>query len=167
MKKTISLLFSIFLLFTACKPTEKGYKSAYDAAQGKRKATMDYIDANIPQSAIQEFDGAELKEIDGVSVYVMSRYLKPAEMVMEAPHKYNVAIGKYKMITNCKAQAESLLADGYHAFSAKDNEGVYYTIAGSFPTLKEAVAFYQKYRDGKDHVYVGLPNSPVIIYSPK
>lgn len=168
MKRNILFTALIGLLFLgACKPTEKGYKSAYDAALGKRQASMAEIDANIPTGALQQVDGAQLKEVDGVKVYVMNQRIKPAETVMELPSPYNVAVGCYKMITNCRSQSENLLFEGFHSFPAQDAEGLYYTIAGSFDNLSEAVKFYKEYQEGKGRVYVGLPDAPVIIYSPK
>lgn len=167
MKRINLLLLCAIIALSSCKPTEKGYKSAYDAALNKREASKADIDVNLPPGAIQQVEGPQLKEVDGVYVYVMNKRIVPADFVMELPQNYNVAIGEYKMNTNCKAQAESLLSNGYHAFPAKDEEGKYYTIAGSFPTLSEAVKFYQEYQKGKNRVYVGLPSAPVIIYSPK
>ena len=167
MKKYLLVISVFILLLSACKPTEKGYKSAYDAALHKREAAMADIDVKLPEGALQQVDGPQLKEVEGRQVYLLNDRLKPADIVSELPGNYNVAIGKYKMITNCKAQAENLLKDGYQAFPATDSEGLYYTIAGSYPTLKEAVKFYEEYSKGKNRSYVGLPNSPVIIYSPK
>lgn len=155
------------LAFTSCKPTEKGYKSAYDAALGKREAAMADLGINLPEGALQEVDGVQLKEVDGVNVFVLNERLVPAEFVAELPGNYNVAIGKYKMITNSKAQAQMLIEEGFGAFPAKDTEGMYYTIAGSFPTLSEAVSFSQTYQKNKNRSYVGLPAAPVIIFSPK
>lgn len=168
MKKTVlTLLILGGLALSGCKPTEKGYKSAYDAALNKREAALADMGINVDGSKLQQVDGPHLKEIDGQEVYLLNSRLIPADFVMELPDSYNVAVGKYKMITNCKAQAEMLLSDSYHAFPAKDTEGMYYTIAGSFPTLSEAVAFYNEYKKDKNRVFVGLPGSPVIIYSPK
>ena len=160
-------LFFTGLILTSCKPTEKGYQAAYDAAKNKREAAIADLGVDLPKGAFQQVDGPQLKEVDGVQVYVLNENLKPADFVMELPEQYNVAIGKYKMVTNCKAQAEELLHNGYHAFPAKTKDDVYYTIAGSFPSLSEAVKFYEDYRKGKNRVYVGLPEAPVIIYSRK
>lgn len=154
------------LTFTSCKPTEKGYKSAYDLAKGKREAAIADLGVNLPDGALEEVDGARLKEIDGVKVYVLNQRITPLNEPTFLPGPYNVAVGKYKMNTNSLAQSEALESEGLEAFAAKNNEGEFYTVAGSFPTLSEAVAFYQKYRQMKDRVYVGLPSAPVIIYSP-
>lgn len=162
----ISILLCL-ISFPSCKPTEKGYKSAYDAALNKREAAKNDILESSIDKTLQQDDGPQIRDIDGIQVYIMNRRLVPADFVMEMPDAYNVAIGQYKMITNCKSQAENLLSNGYHAFPAKDTEGMFFTIAGSFPTLSEAVKFYQDYKKGKNRTYVGLPDSPVIIYSPK
>lgn len=167
MKKISILMIAGTLLFLgACKPTEKGYQAAYDAAQGKRQAVLDALDVNLPEGAIQDVDGAQLRDIDGVKVYVINRRIRPADKNKALPGSYNVAVGKFKMITNSESQSKDLQEDGFDAFPAKEAEGDYYTIAGSFQTLQEAVKFYEKYKDGKNRAYVGLPNAPVIIYSP-
>lgn len=160
-------LFLLLPVLIACKPTEKGYQAAYDAALNKREQAKADIDVKVGDQVLQQVDGPQLKQVDGVDVYLLNSRLTPADFVMKLPENYNVAIGKYKMITNCKAQAEMLLSDGYHAFPAKDTEGAFYTIAGSFATLSEAVKFSQEYQKKKGRTYVGLPSAPVIIYSPK
>ena len=163
--------FCFFLLLSvlavACKPTEKGYKTAYDAALGKRQAAIADIDANLPEGAFQDFDGPQLKDIDGVKVYMLNQAISPVLEGVKLPGRYNVAVGKFKMITNCQAQATSLTQEGFEAFPAKDPEGNYFTIAGSFDTPHDAVVCYEKLTKDINRGYVGLPNSPVIIFSPK
>lgn len=163
MKKSFFLL-SLLLLMIACKPTEKNYKAAYDAALGKREAVA--ADLDIPIGSLQQVDGPQLKEVDGVKVYVMHQRLKSEEDSFSIPGPYNVAVGTYKMNTNCISQANALKDEGLQAFPAKDTEGIYYTIAGSFLSLSDAVEFYKIYQSGKNRVYVGLPSAPVIIFSP-
>ena len=167
--KHLLIILSLSALFcvSSCKPTEKGYKAAYDAALGKREAAKADIDVDLPEGELQEFDGPQLKEVDGIKVYVLNERLRPVEDGQNLPGNYNVAVGKYKMITNCRAQAEALKTEGYEAFTAKTMGEMFYTIAGSFSTLSEAVKFSEKYKSGKDRVFVGLPHAPVIIYSPK
>ena len=166
--KKLLLITIIFISFlSSCKPTEKGYKAAYDAAREKREATFGDIDVNLPEGALQDYDGAQLREINGVKVYILNQRISSADGTFTLPGSYNVAVGTYKMITNCRSQVATLLDEGYNAFAAKEPDGMYYTIAGSFDSLDEAVSFYEKYRTNPRHVYVGLPNAPIIIYSPK
>lgn len=171
MKNIISIIFTItlFLLFiSSCKPTEKGYKAAYDAALGKRQSATSHLGVEIPDGAFMQVDGPELKEFDGVKVYLLSEPIKPAEDGKILPASYNVAVGCYKMSTNCAAQTADLQKEGYeNAFTAVDPEGKYYTIAYSCDTLKDAVDFYKKYQSSKNRTYVGLPGAPVIIFSSK
>lgn len=162
------IILALFICFaTSCKPTEKGYKAAYDAALGKREAAYKDLDVDLPEGKLQEADGAQLKEVNGVSVYVLNQRIRPVDEGRKLPGSYNVAVGTYKMITNCSSQSEALKHEGYDSFPAREGDGIYYTIAGSFETLDEAVTFYEKYSKDKDRVYVGLPNAPVIIYSPR
>lgn len=167
MKKYLILIPIFLFLFVSCKPTEKGYKAAYDAALGKREAVKAYLDLENPEGSLQQVDGPQLKEVDGVKVYVLNQRIRPLEDGVSLPGNYNVAVGTYKMNTNCKAQSENLKNEGYDAFPVKDTEGMYFTIAGSFNSLSEAVKFSEEFRKTKDRVYVGLPQAPVIIYSPK
>lgn len=162
----IALIAIAVMGLSSCKPTEKNYKAAYDAALGKREAMKADLGVDLQEGALQQVDGPQLKKVDGVEVYVLNKRIVPAEDGKKLPGHYNVAVGEYKMVTNSRAQSEDLKAEGYDSFPAKDSAGMHYTIAGSFPTLKEALAFYQEYKAKADRVYVGLPASPVIIYSP-
>ena len=161
----VLIIFSI--TFIGCKPTEKGYKAAYDAALSKREAAMETLDVDLPAGALQQVDGPQLKVVDGQQVYVFNQRLKPIEEFETLPGNYNVAVACYKMPTNCKAQSQDLKKEGFQAFPAKGIEDKYYTIAGSFPSMEEAIKFSKEYENGKNRVYVGLPDAPVIIYSPK
>lgn len=161
-------LIAIFLFLCGCKPTEKGYKAAYDAALSKREAaTNTEIEVENRLGNVQRIGDPVLKNIDGKEVYILNKRIRPADSESPLPGNYNVAIGKYKMITNCRSQSADLKEQGYNSFPAQTTGDEFYTIAGSFDNLAEAIEFYEKYKNGKDKVYVGLPNSPVIIYSPK
>ncbi|MCH5236842.1 MAG: hypothetical protein J1E95_03485 [Muribaculaceae bacterium] len=161
----LALCFSMSLL-TGCKPTEKGYKAAYDAALGKRQAAT--VDIEIPEGALMDVEGPQLKEINGVSVYLLNDRIKMIEVGTRRPETYNVAVGCYKMITNCKSQVSDLKSDGYDAFGVKDSEDKYYSIAGSFGSIDEAVMLCKEFqKKKKDFTYVGLPDAPVIIFSPR
>lgn len=161
----IAITFAISIV--SCKPTEKNYKAAYDAALGKREAAKADMDVNLPEGALQQIDGPQLKEVDGKQVYILNMRIRPLDQGIKLPGKYNVAIGSYKMNTNCLAQVDVLKKEGYEAFAVRDSEPMYYSIAGSFETLQEAVQFYEDYKKGKNRVYVGLPNNPVIIFTPR
>ena len=165
--KVFPFLILITLILSSCKPTEQGYKAAYDAALNKRELAKDYTDVNLPEGAIIQTDGPILREIDGENVYVQNIRIKPYSEYSVLPGTYNVAIGVYKMNTNCAAQVKNLREEGFDAFVAKDTEDRYYYIVGSFDSVKEAIELSNKYQKKKNRVYIGLPDAPVIIYSPK
>ena len=169
-KKTTGKIFGILLftiLLSGCKPTEKGYKAAYDAALTKREAANADLGLDVPEGALQQVDGPQLKTIEGEKVYVLHQRLKPLDEEMKLPHNFNVAVGCFKMPTNCKALAEDLKKEGLEAFPTRDTEGKFYTIAASFKSQKEAITFSKEYEKKKGRTYVGLPGAPVIIYSPR
>lgn len=161
------ICFLSVISLVGCKPTEKGYKAAYDAALGKRQAATESLDLGLPEGALMQVDGPQLKEIDGVNVYLQSDRIKPCDETQSLPGNYNVAVGSYKMITNCDSQCKDLRGEGYEAFPASDSEGNYYSIIFSTDSLQEAVKCYEQYQKRTDKSFIGLPNAPVIIYSPK
>ncbi len=166
MKKIIltGAVVSLMLCGTACKPTEKNYKAAYDVAQQKRKAEATDPDMVLPAGGLQRLDAPRKQIIDGDSVYVITSRLKFTGGLENQMHKWNVAVASYRMPTNCAAQVSDLFSKGYKSFSAESPDGNFYVIAASFDTLKEAAAFAKEYNVGKKpEVYVGLPGAPLII----
>lgn len=156
------------MTIVGCKPTEKNYKSAYDAAVNKRQAseTLD-SDLGIPGGKLQQVDGPATRVVNGDTVYVTIQHLKFIDGVEHEMHRYNVAVCAYKMKTNCAALVSDLFSKGYQAFGVQDPEGMFYVIAGSFNTLDEAAAFDRSFRTKEaQHVYSGLPSAPVIIEKP-
>ena len=150
-----------------CKPTEKNYKSAYDAAVSKRQAseTLD-TDLGIPAGRLQRDGAPAVRVVDGDSVLFIAEHLKFVDGEEHEKHRYNVAVGAYKMQTNCAAQVSDLFSKGYAAFGASNAAGMYYVIAGSFDNLQEAAAFDRIFRKKEvSHIYSGLPDAPVIIES--
>lgn len=166
-------VFQILMLFMfagtviGCKPTEKNYKSAYDAAVNKRQSS-DALDADlgIPGGKLQREGDPALRVVNGDSVYFLVGRLKFIDGEEHEKHRFNVAVGAYKMQTNCSAQVSDLFAKGYAAFGASNPGGMFYVIAGSFDTLDEAVSFDKAFQSKESaHIYSGLPQAPVIIES--
>ena len=169
MKKFIYslLIIILFLSINACKPTEKGYKSAYDAALNKRESVNASFEVNMDGKVLEQVDGPQLKEIDGIKVYVENQRLRPVSHFEILPGNYNVAVSIYKMSTNANSQVQDLRETGLDAFVAKDTDDRFYTIAGSYDSMAEALKLYKTLQKDKQRIYVGFPQAPVIIYSPK
>lgn len=155
-------------MLVGCKPTEKNYKEAYDAAIQKRNASAEEDAAmNIPGAVLLQVGGPSQKVVNGDTVYFMVERLRFVDGLKGDRHRYNVAVAAYKMQTNCAAQVSDLFAKGYKAFGARNAEEKFYVIAGSFDTLEEAVSFDKAFvKKEKKHVYSGLPSAPVVIEWP-
>lgn len=170
MKKNLILLTLPLLLaggLVSCKPTEKGYKAAYDAAVGKREAAQEILP--VAQGAIGKMeseDGPQLKSVDGYDVYLLSENLKNYSDEPDVKLKnYNVAVAMFKMPTNAKSLAIDLKKNGYEAMVTQSGEDKFYVILYSEETLEKAVERMKSLTESYSRPYVGLPNSPIIIYS--
>lgn len=159
----IAALFIAVLILPGCKPTEKNYKAAYDAALSIRQAEAEDPDLNIPVEGYKKIGDPEKKEINGKSYNYVFQHLRPVDEEVEM-QPYNVAVSVYKMPTNCKSQARDLRESGYQAFAAKTGDDRYYTIIGSYSTIEEAAIAVDNYmKKHKGAIYVGLGDSPVIV----
>lgn len=152
----------IAALFAGCKPTEKNYREAYDAAKAKREAAE--AETMIPATGLMSDDGPQLRVVDGDSLYVSRDRLRKVPGEDSEFGKFNVAVGVYKMNTNAKAQASQLTEEGYKAMAAQTTGDRWYTVAGVFETLPEAAEFIRKFKaKHKNYPYIGLPDAPVIV----
>lgn len=151
--------------FSGCKPTEKNYKAAYDAALAKRQAEQNDPDMNLPVGGYQMMDSPQVKRIGDKEYYYQFVRLKPLVDSVKMS-VYNVAVAVYKMPTNCEAQVSDLRDAGYNSFGAKSADDRYYVLVGSYATMEDAAAEIDKYvKNNKNGVYVGLPENPVIVQS--
>ena len=163
MKKliTASVLLAGLLLSVGCKPTENNYRAAYEAARNKReKANEEQL---VPTTGLLSDDGPSMKVIEGDTVYVTRDRLRRDPETSELLKTYNVAVGVYKMNTNARAQAAALSEKGYNAFAVQTTGDRWYTIVGSFDTLKDAQEFITGFKKkNPGYPYIGLPGAPVI-----
>lgn len=162
------ILFALVLftfVFNACKPTEKGYKAAYDAAINKRQEVKSDFDPNVALGSLQQVDGPQLRTFKDVNYYFLSENLKVMEETPAVMLNYNVAVSCFKMPTNCIAMVNDFKKENIDAFGAKSSDDQYYVIIGTFDSLDNAIAWYAMYDSAKANAYLGLPGAPVIIYT--
>ncbi len=158
---------ALLLLAASCKPTEKNYQAAYEAARNKRTAeAAPDPDMALPAGgAFQRLDAPQTKDVNGEKLRIKHFYIKYiGSGESPALGKYNVAVARYKMPTNVKAQAEDLVSAGYKAFPVEGADGFYYVIAAAFPSLEETAEFVGNYK--KTHEpsqFVGLDDDLLII----
>lgn len=151
----------LLLVAYGCKPTEKNYRAAYDAALAKRtKAAAEM--AEFPQ--LTDESTPRLTAVGTDSVYTVRLRLKPLDAGDLHVGQYKVAVAAYRMTANCTSHVGDLAAKGYRAFMAEGPGGTFYAVAGSFDTLAEAAAFAVDFqRANPSNPYVGLPGRPVVV----
>ena len=93
----------VALMFVGCKPTEKNYKAAYDAALARRQEAA--------KEQMRPAPGV-LRVVEGASVYVLRERLRLLDGT-RLPGKWSVCVGVFKMDTNAKAAVEDMRAEGY------------------------------------------------------
>lgn len=160
------LIISVMIMSAAvlwgCKPTEKGYQQAYDAAKARREAAA--REQMLPAGGLQSDDGPQLRVMDGDSIYVLRERLR-TEDSRPAPYPWLLAVGVYRMNTNAGANAENLRSEGYaDATFLRGPEDKWYTIAQGASTLDSLIIMNRSFRKKhRDYPYVGLPAAPVIV----
>lgn len=160
MKKLLFAAVMLLMVVTGCKPTERGYKAAYDAALAKREKAQ--AESMLPASGLLSDDGPQPRVLDGDTVFVTSALLKFDDGAVRP--MYNVAVALYKMNTNARSMATDLKSKGYDAVAAQARGGKWYTVAGAFTSLTGARDFILKFRkDNPGFRYIGLPGAPVVI----
>lgn len=163
MKRLTYLLPALLLMLCACKPTEKNYRAAYEAAQAKKAAERE-ADAELGLPELTSTEGPRRQRVGLDTAYV---FREPLTLHGDAPAKGApaacVAVGKYKMTANAQSDADALEKEGYDAFLLATPRGEFYTCIGSAPTLSEAVKMMREFmRKHPGRPYIGLPGEPVI-----
>lgn len=145
-----------------CKPTEKNYRAAYDAALAKRDKVAE--EQMRPANGLLSDDGPQQRVYEGDTIYVLREIIRMPDGG-RLPSKWVVAVGMFKMDTNAKAGAEALKEEGWPAaFHAKAMGGKYYTIADTASTLGGAAEAAKRFQSKmKKYPYVGFPGAPVLI----
>lgn len=132
-----SLLYAAALicaasLLTACKPTEKNYRLAYEKAQ--EKAHQGLTDEEYRMMTLNDLPSYMRTATDSIRGFRESVIWQYTPAAVDSGRKavaahYNLAVGKYSMLTNAKAHADRLAADGWQARVFRNGEPVYYVVA--------------------------------------
>ena len=151
----------------SCKPTEKGYRQAYEAAKSKREQKDPDEDLLTGGHKLLSEEASNWRIIDGDSLQMVHKFLRPADgskWPHAGPNRLSVAI--IKMTTN----ANSMLSDlkkgrGLTPIIATDGNDTYYIIAGS-ATYVDSLGnvLYTFKQENPGFQYIGLmPQQPVIM----
>lgn len=155
---------AILLGLPGCKPTEAGYRSAYDAALEKRQAAEQEM--HIP-GMIADYDGLRMQTIDSDSIWVSHEILRgiPAEGIDTlCIQPYGVGVAMFRFDTNALSMASDLRRQKHKAFVATDGKDKWYVVADAYPTLDDAVKGWRDFRRRHPKYYtIGLP-APILLH---
>lgn len=152
----------VALTLVGCKPTERNYQMAYDAAKAKREQAA--AEQMRPATGLLNDEGPQLRVVYGDSIFVLHEMLSLPEGGRPSD-RWALAVGVFKMDTNAKAAANDLKSHGFeNAFLAKARGDKYYTIAATAPTMDSLRTVSKRFQKTfPDYPYVGLPAAPVLV----
>lgn len=156
-------------LMAGCKPTEKGYREAYDAAKSKREQKDPDEELMTGGHKLLGQEASNWRVIAGDSLQMQHMFLKPyGDVKWPQSGPYRLAIATFKMTTNANSMLNDLKKKGsLKPVIATDGKDTYYMIAGSasyVDSLGNVLKTFRKENPGFQ--YIGMPQSaPVIIVS--
>lgn len=114
--------------FSACKPKQSAFKSAWDRAKEREIATQQSQDTVEPITTTEDT--------------FRSERVNPAEGENAGGLRaYSVVIGSFQNITNARSLKERMVGEGYpSAMLAQNESGMYRVIITSFDTKEQAVS---------------------------
>lgn len=157
------------LLFSACKPTEKNYQAAYDAARAKREYKDPDEELLTGGHKLLNDDATNWVVLGQDSLQTERIWLKPfedAKWPQSGP--YRLAVAMFKMTTNANSALEDLKKHkDLTPIIARDGQKRYFLIAGSatYPdSLASVLSTFRK--SNPDFTYIGMTDSqPMVIFS--
>lgn len=157
----------LLMLFAACKPTEKGYRAAYDAAKSKREQADPDQDILTGGHKLLNEDATRWVIIDGDSLQMEHFFLQPEEgSRWPQTGPYRLAVAMFKMTTNVNSMLNDIKGKGtLTPTAAFDSKGRHFIIAGSatyVDSLSNVLSTFKKENPGFS--YIGMTgNRPMVI----
>ena len=139
MKRLLYIMIIAAAMLTACKPSEKNYKAAYEAAKAKESATPleETIYANIRKEARHRNIVVGSDTLPLTTQYVT--FTTQAGGSVANFHRYNIVVAQFKQLFNAKAMLQRAIDAGYaDALVVQTREPLYYVVARSVKTPSEA-----------------------------
>ena len=155
--KRLAGIAMLAIILSACKPTEKNYREAYDLAyqtvQDKREAEQ----TGVSGDRIESLDAPRIEVVEGDSIYVGKHRVRLIDDEASSPEAYGVAVAKYSMKTNASHHVESLRHDYPQAAVAREGQETFYVIIGFAPSITETAPLTKAFKKKNPHyAYPGL-----------
>lgn len=127
----VVLALALSALMVACKPTERNYRLAYDKAQDKARQGL--TDMEYDMMLANSLPPYARTRTDSVRTFSEAVIWQYTPLAVDSGRKqtlapYNLAVGKYSMLTNAKAHADRLAGDGWRSVVVRNGEPVYYVV---------------------------------------
>lgn len=153
------------LLFS-CKPTEQNYRLAYEKAQEKARAGLeDWEYELMVENDLPPYMRTATDSVRGISENVIWQYTpdtvnggRPMN-----PARYNLAVGKYTMLTNARGHTDRLASEGWPAVLLRNGKPEYFVVICMTDSLDEAADAAHRYTARYPHGTVSLPEPLVIV----
>lgn len=163
------MTLAMLLMAGACKPTERNYQAAYDAAKAKREYKDPDEDLLTGGHKLLSDDAKNWVVLGSDSLQTERVWLKPYDGgVWPQSGPYRLAVAMFKMSTN----ANSILGDlkkhkELTPVIAQDGQKRYFLIAGSATYPDSLGAVLSTFRKAEpDFTYIGMVDSqPMVIFS--
>lgn len=148
MKKfpVLAIILALLAVVTACKTSEKNYRSAYETAVGHQKEN-----SGVDSTIYARFRNAAHRTalVSGSdSIPMQTEYVgypKDGGASRDSVLRYNIVVSQFKQIFNAKAMRTRLLSAGYpHAMIVNTREPLYYVIAETCSTPEEAAGAWRR-----------------------
>lgn len=162
MRKKLLIPSALLLVLAGvgCKPTVENYKNSYEVAIAKKQADEAKAKADPSEEGMIAFSNTQVQVQGGDSVRVLYETLR-MDGDVAPPQSVNVAVGKFKMRTNARGGADMFKQEGYPSFAARNSQGKWYVILGSYESLEKAKEATKRFRKSyPDYPYVGLEVDP-------
>lgn len=152
---------------SGCKPTEKGYRQAYEAAKSKREQKDPDEDLLTGGHRLLNETSSNWRVVGGDSLQMEHKFLRPIDggkWPQSGPYRLGVAL--FKMTTNANSLLSDLKKGGsLQPVIATDGKDSFYIIAGSatyIDSLSNVLTTFRK--ENPDFQYIGLgQDKPLII----
>ena len=125
-------LLALVLLGTSCRPRQSAYRQVYEAARQREMQQQ----AQQPTTVVR--DAAPLPPVEVSVRQERVDAVVPADAANL--RRYNVVVASLSVRLNAEALQNRLQADGHHVILARNEQGMFRVIVGSYDDRASAVA---------------------------
>ena len=138
-----SLAFALFFSLNACKSKQSNYKAAYEAAKARESTTDNVVEEATPVT----------KQPAATATNVNVQREKVTAVDGAGIQRFSVVIGSFINKTNAVSLKEQMSKQGFQAFLAQNETGMYRVIVATFGDKASAVAERERVKKKYDPKY--------------